>query len=380
MRMLVGMGLAATPALPLPAVADTVAELVAEVSQASVTAHIAALEGERSTAPAQAAAAAYIAGQLAGWGYLVTTQPVGASENLIATLEGGVHPDQVFVLGAHFDTVSGSPGADDNASGVAAVLEVARVLVSQPLDSTVHLLFFALEEVGILGSAAYAAALAAADVDVVGMISLDLIGYTCATPGCQMLIPDIPGCLDSQVESTVGDFIGLAANTASIPLMDAFLANAAAYVPALAIETVTVAGTGTCFPATRRSDHKSFWDEGYPALVLSDGAEARNPNYHQPSDTLSTLDLPFATDVTRAVLAHVAATAMVSAPAVPALPGGAAAIAALALALAALPRLRLRPSPARAPLAPPAGAAPRGRSRRARPRAGPASRPRARRA
>jgi hypothetical protein len=303
-----------------PALADPVADLVAEVSQVSLTAHVDALDFDRSSAPAQAAAAAYIAGQLAGWGYAVATQPVGASQNLIATLEGGVDPERVFVLGAHFDSVPGSPGADDNASGVAAVLEVARVLAGEPLASTVHLLFFALEEVGIQGSEAYAQALAGAGVDVVGMISLDLIGYTCATPGCQTLIPDIPGCLDSQVESTVGDFIGLAANTDSIPLRNAFLANAAARVPSLPIETVTVAGTGTCFPATRRSDHKSFWDEGYPALVLSDGAEARNPHYHQPSDTLATLDLPFATDVTRAVLAHVATTALASAPAVPALP------------------------------------------------------------
>jgi Zn-dependent M28 family amino/carboxypeptidase len=328
-RLLACAQLAATPAL-----ADPIADLVAQVSQANLTTSIQALEGDRSTAPAQAAAAAWIEGQLAGFGYAVATQPVASSENLIAVAEGSLHPERVFVLGAHFDTVAGSPGADDNASGVAAVLEVARILADQPLDSTVHLLFFALEEVGIQGSEAYASALAAAGVNVVGMISLDLIGYTCAVPGCQTLIPDIPGCLDSQVESTVGDFIGLAANTASIPLMDAFLADAAAYVPSLAIETVTVAGTGTCFPATRRSDHKSFWDEGYAALVLSDGAEARNPHYHQPSDSVATLDLPFATDVTRAVLAHVAGTALMSAPAVPALPPAGLALLALAVTIA----------------------------------------------
>jgi Zn-dependent M28 family amino/carboxypeptidase len=310
-----------------------VADLVAQVSEAGLVAHVEALEGDRSTAPGQAAAAEYIRGELESFGYAVASQPVAGSENLIATLVGTTHPGHEFVLGAHFDTVPGTPGADDDASGVAAVLEAARILAQEPVRITVHFVFFALEEAGIEGSEAYAASLAAVGSNVVGMISLDMIGFTCATPGCQIVVPDVPGCLESDATSDVGDFIAVGANTASIALLEAFLAAAALYEPALPIGPITVEGNGTCFPASRRSDHKSFWDEGYPALVFSDGAESRNPHYHQPSDTLETLDTDFMTKVTRAVLAHVASTAL-AAPTLPVL--SPAATAALALVLLAV--------------------------------------------
>lgn len=297
-------------ALVPPGVARAgVGDLVAEVSEANLIAHVAALEGDRSTSVAQAAAAAYIRGELESYGYTVTSQPVAGSENLTATLTGLVAPNLEFVLGAHFDTVAGSPGADDNASSVAAVLEVARVMADEPVASSVHFVFFALEEFGYQGSEAYAAALAAQNRTVTGMISLDMIGYTCSTPGCQAVLPDIPGCLDATGMTDVGDFIGVGANTASASLLSAFIANAGVHEPALPIAYFTIQGTGTCFSQSRRSDHKSFWDEGYPALVLGDGAEARNPNYHQSTDTLATLDTAFMTSVTRAVTAHVATTA-----------------------------------------------------------------------
>lgn len=302
--------------IPNVARAADVASIVADVSQAELVAHVAALEGDRSSSSAQAAAAAYIRAELESYGYGVTSQGVAGSENLTATLVGTVAPDLEFVLGAHFDTVSGSAGADDNASGVAAVLEAARVMAGETPHSTVRFVFFALEEFGYQGSEAYAAALAAANANVVGMISLDMIGYTCSTPGCQAVLPDMPGCLVTTGMTDVGDFIGLGANTASSFMRDDFVANAAAFVPALPIASFVIEGAGTCFSQSRRSDHKSFWDEGYPAIVLGDGAEARNPNYHQPSDTLATLDTVFMTRVARAVVAHVATTALES-PAVP---------------------------------------------------------------
>lgn len=288
----------------------SVDDLVAQISEANLIAHVAAIEGDRSTSVSQAAAAAYIRGELESYGYAVTSQTVAGSENLTATLTGLETPDDEFVLGAHFDTVSGSPGADDNASSVAAVLEVARVLAGQPVASTLHFVFFALEEFGYQGSEAYAQALAAQNRTVTGMISLDMIGYTCSTPGCQAVLPDMPGCLETADMTDVGNFIGIGANTASVPLLGAFLANAAVHQPALPIAYFTIAGTGACFSQSRRSDHKSFWDEGYPAIILGDGAEARNPNYHQSTDTLATLDTAFMTSVTRAVTAHVATTAL----------------------------------------------------------------------
>lgn len=325
--------------------AADVSDLVGQVSSANLVAHVAALELDRSTPAAQATAAAYIRAELESYGYVVSSQPVSGSENLAATLVGQIDPGDVFVLGAHFDTVAGTPGADDNASSVAAVLEAARILAGQPLARTVHFVFFALEESGYQGSEAYAAALAAANTDVTGMMSLDMIGYTCATPGCQVVLPDVPGCVDSDVTSDVGDFIGLGANTASAALMNAFVADAAIFEPTLPVEGFTVAGDGGCFPDSRRSDHKSFWDEGYPAIILSDGAESRNPNYHQPTDTLATLDVDFMTSVTRAVVGHVAASRSTPPVVVPVLSPLAA--AGLAAALLATGRARTPHRPAR---------------------------------
>jgi len=327
-------------ALALPGASlASVDDLVAAVSEANLVAHVAALEGDRSSSLSQAAAAAYIRAELESYGYTVASQPVAGSENLVASLTGLVVPDDEFVLGAHFDTVVGSPGADDNASSVAAVLEIARIMAAQPTASTVHFVFFALEEFGYQGSEAHAAALASAGRSVTGMISLDMIGYTCATPGCQAVLPDIPGCLDATGMTDVGDFIGIGANTASVPLLNAFIGNAAAHEPALPIAYFTIEGTGTCFAQSRRSDHKSFWDVGYPAIVVGDGAEARNPNYHQSTDTLATLDTAFMTSVTRAVMAHVATTA--SAPtSVPLL--GPSGLLALATALQCAAYVSLR--------------------------------------
>jgi len=284
--------------LPVSARAQ-VFDVVAAVSESELVAHVAALEFDRSDPAGQAVAAAYIRDALESYGYTVTSQPVAGSENLTATLVGSTRPDLELVLGAHFDTVAGSPGADDDASGVAAVLEAARVMAAQPVASTVHFAFIALEEFGYQGSEAYAAALAAADRNVIGMISLDMIGYTCSTPGCQLVPPDIPGCTDFEDLGDVGDFIGVGANTASVFMRDALLASASIHVPGLPFASFVVEGDGACVPDSRRSDHKSFWDEGYPAIILGDGAEARNPHYHQPTDTPDKINYDGARDVAK---------------------------------------------------------------------------------
>ena len=294
-----------------PAAALTIADLVAQVSQNDIQAHIAALEGERATAVQQAAAAAYITSELQSYGYTVTSDPVGMSENLIASLPGTATPDQTFVIGAHFDSVPGSPGADDNASGVAGLLETARVLAGNPFQSTIEFVAFGLEEVGLLGSTQFAQAASGAGRDLIGMIAFDMIGYICDTPGCQIVFNDVPPCLDVDPEGVdVGTGIAAIANGASAALLGSFQASAVAYVPSLEVGSALVAGIGACFPDSRRSDHAPFWDEGYSALELTDTADFRNPYYHGAGDTLATLDLGFATDVTRAALATVASSAV----------------------------------------------------------------------
>jgi cysteine-rich repeat protein len=301
---------------PCPSEAQ-IAGLVSQVSQANIQSHIAALEGERDTTAQQAAAAGYIRAQLESYGYTVASDPVGESENLIATLTGSLTPGQVYVVGAHFDTVAGSPGADDNASAVAGMLEIARVLAGAQTGSTVQFVAFALEEDGLLGSMQFAQAANAAGTDVAGMIALEMIGYTCTTPGCQIAFFNVPACVTVSTEGlAVGTFIGAVANSASAGMIGEFETASSTYVPTLQAEWLEVAGIGTCFSDARRSDHAPFWDVGYPAIMVTDSADFRNPNYHAATDTLLTLDLSFATEVTRATLAMVAASAVVVSPSV----------------------------------------------------------------
>ena len=118
-------------------------------------------------------------------------------------------------------------------------------------------------------------------VPVVGMFSLEMIGYT----------------------NEESKFILVLGNEASTRLVDAFDRAHAAYVPEFEKVTLLAEGNGETSPDTRRSDHAPFWDAGYQALLVTDTANFRNPNYHEPTDTIDTLDLPFATNVTKAMLA-----------------------------------------------------------------------------
>ncbi len=296
--------------------------LIDDISAANIEAHIDALAngiGPRDTAATQSDAADYIADQLMGFGYTVTRDPVDSSENVIAQLPGQLNSDKTFVIGAHFDTVPGSPGADDNASGVAGMLEIARVLKDVQPDFSIEFVGLALEERGPLGnvtrgSSQYAQSAAAQGRDLIGMLSLEMIGYFSNEANSQTPLFNIPSCLAISEEGrTVGDFIAPVGNDHSATLLKTFQQAAARYVPDLQVLTAQVAGNGSCFPDTRRSDHSPFWDEGYQALMITDTANFRNPNYHQPSDTLDTINFDFARQVTQATLA----TALVSTKSVP---------------------------------------------------------------
>jgi Zn-dependent M28 family amino/carboxypeptidase len=278
--------------------------LVKNVSLSEIERHIRALSvdiGLRDTTATQVETANYIVDQLMGFGYPVTREPVDSSENVIAKLPGQLNPDKTFVIGAHFDTVPGSPGADDNASAVAGMLEIARVLKELQPDFSIEFVGFALEEEGLRGSCQYAQSAAAQNRDLIGMISLEMIAYTSST---QTPFYNIPSCLSVSEEGrTVGDFIGAVGNDNSATLLNTFQQATTLYVPALLVLTGLVAENGYCFPNTRRSDHAPFWDEGYQALMITDTADFRNTNYHQPTDTLGTLNLNFARQVTQATLA-----------------------------------------------------------------------------
>lgn len=287
---------------------DCTAQRVAEISRPTLVEHVNALDYERSTAETQATASAYIQSRLAAMGYEVIVDPVLTSNNLIVRRTGTAGLGQRFVVGAHFDTVVGSPGADDNATGVAAILEIARVLTGYEPEQTVEIVAYALEEFGKHGSLQHAEALDTADVTVLGMISLDMIGYTCQTAGCQQPFNDQPLCIDLEPSGVdVGNFVFAGTQSGTPFMVDNLRTAAEQYVPSLELTTALV--TPLCDTATefQRSDHAAFWARGMPAMVMTDSAEARNTAYHGAGDTADRLDFDFLRDVTRAVTANVIA-------------------------------------------------------------------------
>lgn len=285
--------------LPGSARALEIAELLESIDTADLEHHVDALEGSRWNSPSTTRS--YLSNTLAGLGYEVETD---SALNVIARRLGATQPESALVLGAHYDTVPFSPGADDNASGVAALLELADVFASVSVGSTLEFVFFAGEEMGLLGSRAYAAEADAADRDLLGAISLDMIGFTSSGlfPGPIVL----SGCFETSNASPVPhDFVFGVSTSGS--MLEGFAQAARTHVPGLPVVTAHVLdGSGSCLPDTRRSDHAPFWDAGYEAMLLNDVGPLRNPNYHQETDTADTLDFAFMTGVTRATAAYAA--------------------------------------------------------------------------
>jgi Zn-dependent M28 family amino/carboxypeptidase len=197
-----------------------------------------------------------------------------------------ISPDKVFILGAHYDTISGSPGADDNASGIAVLLEVARSIQAAPLDSTLKLIAFSLEEYDYAGSTHYVKGVGKGEEEILGMISLEMVGFT-------SLKQNYPHYLNPKRHRNVGDFIGIIGNHRSKTSMERVRRSFRTYIPQLPSQFLLVYGNGEGMEEARLSDHSPFWDQGFPALMVTDTAFLRNPNYHLPSDSIETLDFEF---------------------------------------------------------------------------------------
>jgi aminopeptidase YwaD len=276
------------------------ARLEADVRALSVVRHpVAAPE-------ALAAAEDYVALELSAAGLRVERQLFEWSgtefHNVVATRDGSEPALPMVVVGAHFDTRAHTPGADDNASGVAAMLEVARMLRGASLRATVQLVGFNLEELQALpmdyalGSRAYARWLRAGGHRVAGALVLEMLGYTAPKQGTP------PGARLFATVPREGNFLSAVGDRRSRALLAAFERAAAPHVP---VAGLVVPLRGWLLPDTRRSDNCRFWDEGYSALMVTDTADFRNPHYHRMSDTPDTLDYPFLTSATAAVAAAV---------------------------------------------------------------------------
>ena len=283
-----------------------------DVDTARLRTHVASLA--RAPRPARSAnldaAREYVAEHLASAGWHIERHPFGDSSghlwgvNLVARhprFAGLILPR--VTVGAHVDSTSDSPGADDNASAVAALLEIAR-LVPQRLPSNpkleLELVAFDLEEHGMLGGAEHANRIRRERIDLRGMVSLEMLGYYDETPGSQNLPRELIGLYPD-----VGNFIGIIGNQNSSRLLSEFRA-AIERVPNLPVESLLVPDNGNGLQATRLSDHSPFWDAGFPALMITDTSFLRNPHYHLRSDTPDTLDMKFLTRVAQGCLEAVA--------------------------------------------------------------------------
>jgi Zn-dependent M28 family amino/carboxypeptidase len=229
----------------------------------------------------------YIAGELSRFGYEPVRQSFEVSgvpvSNIEATLPGWSHSAGIIVLGAHYDTVVGCPGANDNATGVAAILDLARRLASRPCRRTLRFVAFVNEEPPFfrtsgMGSVVYANAARARRDRIVGMLSLETMGYYSEEAGSQQYPAPIGPFYPS-----VGNFIAFVSNVRSARLL--FKARRAfKQRTPFPVRAAAVPGS---IPGIGWSDHWSFWHAGYPAMMVTDTAPFRYPWYHTPDDTPS---------------------------------------------------------------------------------------------
>jgi len=199
--------------------------------------------------------------------------------NVVATLKGCSRADEVIVIGAHYDSVPGSPGANDNGTGVAALLEIAALISAEKLDRTVHFVAFVNEESPYfasdgMGSQNYARTCRTANLNIKAMFSLETMGYYSDKPGSQKYPPGVTGYPDQ------GNFIAFVGNPASSNLLEEstkiFEANCDFPFEKIAAPEHT--------PGVSLSDHMCFWQMKYQAVMITDTAPFRYPYYHTAQD------------------------------------------------------------------------------------------------
>lgn len=257
--------------------------------------HIQALNFKRYTASSRDRARHYLTQSLKKLGWSPTLQPFEGGVNVFAQRQGTDPEAGAVLVAAHYDTVPVSPGADDNASGVAVVLEVARLFGSRPTPRTLQVAFFDQEEVGLRGSLAFTANKAHLE-NLRDVIVLDMLGFACYTPGCQRY----PDGLPITPPTDRGNFLAVVGDLEHSPLLNAFQKSAQLLLPP--VLTLPVPLKGLLIPDVLRSDHAPFWYQGVGAVLLTDTANLRSPHYHQPSDTPANLDRSFFTGAAQIVV------------------------------------------------------------------------------
>jgi len=222
----------------------------------------------------------------------------GDYDNIVMTSGG---PGPFLLLGAHYDSVPGTPGADDNASAVAVCLECARLVRRHNIGS-VMIVFFNREEDGFVGSREFVAHLADRSAPRIREAHVfEMVGYRDRAPESQKL----PQGLPLPFAPKVGDFLALLANSGSNAIAEGLVDLAACYVPQFPVLALKVYfGIEKGFRDLNRSDHVPFWEAGIPSIMWTDTSEFRNPHYHLASDTPDTLDYDFMGEVAKLALAR----------------------------------------------------------------------------
>ena len=214
---------------------------------------------------------------------VVTEQPFNANgRNIIATQIGKTNPNNIYIVCAHYDTVD-DYCADDNASGTAAVLEIARILSTQCLDNTIVYALWDEEEIGLRGSQFYANQAAGSGDNILGVLNMDMIGYDGDAVGQ-------PG--DNEFDIDYRNIAG------SVAMKNDILAVLNTYTFDLNVIEVN--------PGTTASDHASFWAAGYTALLVGESWETNDqtPFYHSAQDRFATLDLPYLNEMVKLVTGY----------------------------------------------------------------------------
>jgi hypothetical protein len=296
-----------------PRPAAEVACRAARADSALLRAHVESLTSRfqpRSAAhPANLArAAAFIADAFRAAGGDVREQSYealgGSYENVIASF--GPNTPERIVVGAHYDASGDVPGADDDASGVAALIELARLLALSPPPLRVELAAYTLEEppgfaTDAMGSVVHARSLEQEGVRVRLMIALEMLGTFSDQPGSQ----SFPVGTRKGEYPTTGNFIAVVGRSGQGGMVSE-IAAAMRVASAVPVQTV-VAPRST--PGVDLGDHRSFWDLDDPAVMVTDTAFFRNPRYHTPEDRPDTLDYPKMAEVVEGVHCAVQAVA-----------------------------------------------------------------------
>ena len=291
--------------------------IIAQIDSAMVYKHLSYMEGVRhhSNPTKKQEVKDSIENALERNGYQLSVQNFVWNningQNFIGRKQGILDEKKTIIVHGHHDGVANSPAADDNATALAGTLIAAEVLAPYYFSNSLNMMSFDLEELGLRGAQAFINTGQRSYEEYAAMLNMEMIGYrdtainTQIVPaGFAQLFPQAVDSINSNDRR--GIFLFNISNANSAPLAAIFDSCARAYVPGIRTVPLIVPGNGTIAPDLRRSDHAVFWDSGYQALMLTDGADTRNMNYHQPSDSIGTLDFPYLIENIKAVVATAA--------------------------------------------------------------------------